>query len=369
MPKRHIIFIGGFLGAGKTTLLFEAAKRLAARGNRAGLITNDQAPELVDTVFLQKTGSEVTEVSGSCFCCNFPGMVKAINSLADRSVNVILAEPVGSCTDLSATIIQPLKDKKGGDVSLAPMSVLVDPKRLSGILDGKSAGLHDSSAYIFRKQLEEADFILLSKVDTLDAATVAGLTARLAKAYPMAKIFAVSSKQGTELDAWLDAVMTQTGVAGGHILTEVDYDVYAEGEAVLGWLNATYELTSAQPTDWKVFAERLLGALSSEFDAMSATVGHVKLAVTSGAAIVTANLVGTRETLEIHGEAFQGKSARLTLNARAQMSPGQLEAAVCGQMAKVCASAVTAQTVALRCLSPGYPNPTYRYDKVVPRLG
>jgi len=317
---------------------------------------------------LQKTGSDVSEVSGSCFCCNFPGMVGAIESLASKSANVILAEPVGSCTDLSATIIQPLKDKKGGDVSLAPLSVLVAPERLRGILDGNSAGLHDSSAYIFRKQLEEADFILLSKVDTLDIAAVSDLTARLATAYPKAKVFAVSSKSGTGLDTWLDAVMTEKAVSGSHILTEVDYDVYAEGEAVLGWLNASYVLTSesGEKMDWKTFAGNLLDALGSEFDAMDAAVGHVKLAVTSCCGnLVTANLVGTRETLEVHGEGSIGTGAKLTLNARAQMSSEQLETIVHEQMAKVCSSAIKAQVVALRCLSPGYPTPTFRYDKVV----
>jgi G3E family GTPase len=329
-----------------------------------GLITNDQAPELVDTTFLRTTGSEVTEVSGSCFCCNFPGLVNAINALTIESkAEVILAEPVGSCTDLSATIIQPLKDKKGGDVSVAPLSVLVDPKRLHGILDGNSAGLHDSSAYIFRKQLEEADFILLSKTDTLDEKTLAELGVRLASAYPQAEVLAISATSGAGLDIWLDAVMTRADT-GTHVI-EVDYDTYAEGEAVLGWLNATYNLTSAQPTDWKAFAEKLLDALSKEFDAMSAAVGHVKLAITSGASLVTMNLVGTRETLEVHGGAMQGTTATLTLNARVQMTPGQLESIVREQMAKTCGSAITAQCVALRCLSPGYPAPTYRYDSVV----
>ena len=365
MRTQRILFVGGFLGAGKTTLMFEAAKRLTANGTRTGLITNDQASELVDTTFLRATGSEVTEVSGSCFCCNFPGLVNAITMLTTGAgAEVILAEPVGSCTDLSATILQPLKDKKGGDVSVAPLSVLVDPKRLAGILDGNSAGLHDSSAYIFRKQLEEADFILLSKADTLDEKTLAELGVRLASAYPQAEVFVVSAKSGTGLDAWLDAVMTRMD-SGTLLLAEVDYDTYAEGEAVLGWLNATYALTSAQAADWNAFAENLLGALSTEFDTLSAAVGHVKLAVTSGDSLVTMNLVGTRETLEIHGAALPGTAATLTLNARVQMTPEQLESIVCEQMAKACGTAVTAQTVALRCLSPGYPNPTYRYRAVV----
>ena len=363
MSTQCIIFVGGFLGAGKTTLMFEAAKRLAANGKRTGLITNDQAPELVDTAFLRTTGSKVTEVSGNCFCCNFPGLVGAINTLADEvKVEIILAEPVGSCTDLSATIIQPLKDKKGGELRVAPLSVLVDPKRLQGILDGNSAGLHDSSAYIFRKQLEEADFILLSKADTLSEKELSEMGVRLASAFPKAEVFMVSARQGTGLDAWLEAVTTRTG-AGTH-LVDVDYDVYAEGEAVLGWLNATYTLTSDSATDWTAFAKNLLDALSRMFDVLPAAVGHVKLAVASGTSLATLNLTGTRETLEVHGTATPSTAATLTLNARVQMTPEQLEAIVREQMAKMCGMSITAHPVALRCLSPGYPTPTYRYDTV-----
>lgn len=51
MSPTRIIFVGGFLGAGKTTLLWRAAELLARRGKRVGLITNDQAPDLVDTKF------------------------------------------------------------------------------------------------------------------------------------------------------------------------------------------------------------------------------------------------------------------------------------------------------------------------------
>ncbi len=55
--KTKLILVGGFLGAGKTTLLWEAARRLGAAGQAVGLITNDQAPDLVDTAFLSRSGA------------------------------------------------------------------------------------------------------------------------------------------------------------------------------------------------------------------------------------------------------------------------------------------------------------------------
>ena len=110
MHPAKLIFVGGFLGAGKTTLIAEAARRLAGRGLRVGLITNDQAAGLVDTHNLRHQGLNVQEVAGGCFCCRFEDLIAAADSLAGRlQPDVLLGEPVGSCTDISATVLQPLK--------------------------------------------------------------------------------------------------------------------------------------------------------------------------------------------------------------------------------------------------------------------
>jgi Ni2+-binding GTPase involved in maturation of urease and hydrogenase len=364
MNRARIIIVGGFLGAGKTTLLYAAATHLARAGKRVGLITNDQAPELVDTVFLQKTGSAVREVSGSCFCCNFPGLAQAITALTVESgAELILAEPVGSCTDLSATILQPLKDQRAGEIALAPLSVLVDPERLSSIISGQSAGLHSSSAYIFRKQLEEADFIVIAKADQYASAERDAVCQRVKSAYPQAQIFVVSAQDGTGIAAWLDAV--QRPAPAGQRLAEVDYDIYAEGEAVLGWFNATYALTHAVGCDWAHFAQHLLSRFNRRFSAQGIAVGHVKLAIAAGDGLVVANLVGTCERLAAYSGAAVGQAATLTLNARVQMLPSELEGAVKEVLADVCGSTCQATAKAFACLRPGRPNPTYQYTRVV----
>ena len=116
-------------------------------------------------------------------------------------------------------------------------------------------------------------------------------------------IFTVSAKTGEGLDAWLDEVTTRSDA--GHHIAEVDYDVYAEGEAVLGWLNATITLRG-EPTDWNVFAEKLLSGLSRRFDGMDASVGHVKLMVEAGDSFLIGNLTGKVDTLSIRGPAGTG---------------------------------------------------------------
>ena len=131
MASTRLILVGGFLGAGKTSLLVQAAARFSRQGKRVGLVANDQAADLVDTELLKETGSAVEEVAGGCFCCRFPDMIAAMQRLVhDTHADVLIGEPVGSCTDLSATVLQPLKSVHRHQFDLAPFSVLVDGKQV-----------------------------------------------------------------------------------------------------------------------------------------------------------------------------------------------------------------------------------------------
>ncbi len=135
---------------------------------------------------------------------------------------------------------------------------MADPVRLADILDGGTAKLHSSAAYIFRKQIEEADIVVINKIDQLTSSDLAALKTRVAQGCPGATVFMLSANTGEGVDAWLDEVTRRSDA--GRRLAEVDYDVYAEGEAVLGWLNATIALRG-QPTEWNVFTGRLLKGL------------------------------------------------------------------------------------------------------------
>ena len=53
-------------------------------------------------------------MAGSCFCCNFNALTSTVERLGEGQLpDVILAEPVGSCTDLVATVIRPLTEVYG----------------------------------------------------------------------------------------------------------------------------------------------------------------------------------------------------------------------------------------------------------------
>src|SRR3984893_10388505 len=176
MQRLRFVMVGGFLGAGKTTTLARLARHYLGRGQKVGLVTNDQAQDLVDTTSLRSQGFPVEEVSGACFCCRFDDLVGKVGQLqAGERPDVILAEPVGSCTDLVATVVQPLRDLYGDRFEVAPYAVLFKPSQGLRILRNETGtGFSPKAAYIFRKQLEEADAIVINRIDELSGDALAG---------------------------------------------------------------------------------------------------------------------------------------------------------------------------------------------------
>src|SRR5438445_1303688 len=178
MKRLRFIMIGGFLGAGKTTAMARLAPHYMNRGERVGLVTNDQAQDLVDTNSLRAQGFAVEEVAGACFCCRFDDLVGKVGKLQeDERPDVILAEPVGSCTDLVATVVQPLRDLYAERFEVAPYPVLFKPSHGLKILRGDPrSGFSPKAAYIFKKQLEEADAVVINRVDEISPEALGELT-------------------------------------------------------------------------------------------------------------------------------------------------------------------------------------------------
>ena len=159
---------------------------------------------------------------------------------------MILAEPVGSCTDLVATVVQPLKDLYGERFEVAPYPVLFKPSHGLRILRNEAgAGFSPKAAYIFRKQLEEADAIVINRIDEMTPAERAGAgRAWWRRNIPGVPVLQMSAKTGAGLRGADRAARPARGSFGRKIL-DIDYDIYAEGEAELGWLNSSVHVERA----------------------------------------------------------------------------------------------------------------------------
>ena len=362
--------IGGFLGAGKTTAVGKLAARLTAQGLRVGLITNDQGRNLVDTAMLRSQGFATEEISGGCFCCRFNSLVEAAHRLTEQSrPQVFIAEPVGSCTDLVATVTYPLRRLYGDDFTVAPVSVLVDPVRALRVFGLEEGGsFSEKVLYIYLKQLEEADLIVISKCDLLDEARLASLRAAIAARLPGKEILAVSPRDGINLDTWFARIASEEQAAGKAMV--VDYAVYADGEALLGWLNCTVLLSAKKAFDADRFLKELAGEVQTRLRAEGAEVAHLKMTLSPEGGvgeIGVVNLVRNDFVPELSMSLEEPvEEGQLIINLRAEAAPALLGRVV-RQSVEGAASAVPgldAQLDHLEHFRPGKPTPTHRFEGV-----
>ncbi len=366
MKLLRFIMIGGFLGAGKTTTLARLARFYLDRGQKVGLVTNDQAQDLVDTTSLRSQGFPVEEVPGACFCCRFNDLVERVELLeANERPDVILAEPVGSCTDLVATVVQPLKDLYGSRFQVAPYPVLFKPSHGLRILKSEeNSGFSPKAAYIFRKQLEEADAIVLNRLDELNPDSVNELTDLVRATFPETPLLRMSAKTGLGFDA-LTELIDQEGNFGRKIL-DIDYDVYAEGEAELGWLNSSIRVVAD-----KLFSvdDFLLDTIARLRDALQdlGEVAHLKAIGLSDVSFGVANLVSSFSPPELSLPARGAvKELDLIVNARAAVDPELLAEQVRRAVTEVCAAHASSPAFhTMQSFRPGRPQPTHRYASAV----
>jgi G3E family GTPase len=363
MKRLRFVMVGGFLGAGKTTTLARLARHCMARGQKVGIVTNDQAEQLVDTTSLRAQGFPVEEVAGACFCCRFDDLVGRVGQLErDSRPDVILAEPVGSCTDLVATVAQPLKDLYGDRFQVAPYAVLFKPAHGFKILRGEAgAGFSPKAAYIFHKQLEEADAIVINRLDELSAAQVDELEELVEHAFPGTPVLGMSAKTGQGFEA-LAALLDQDGNFGRKIL-DIDYDTYAAGEAELGWLNASVMVEADADLDVDEFLLAVLSGLGRALEQQGAEVAHLKAIGLGGTTFGVANLVSSASRPELSlPSRSRLRSLELIVNARVAVDPVVLEELVRRVVPEACASrGGRADFRTMQSFRPGRPQPTHRY--------
>ncbi len=366
MSKTRFVLIGGFLGAGKTTLIGQLARRYMADGQRVGIITNDQADDLVDTQNLRSQGFDVGEVAGACFCCSFDELVATADRLAgEEAPDVILAEPVGSCTDLVATVILPLQQLLGDRFELAPFGVLLKPSHgrlILGDQRSQRSGFSPQAEYIFRKQLEEADYLMIGRKDQLKDAEIDALRAALADVAPGVPIVAVSPREGDGVDEVLGYI--ESPMAAGQRLLEIDYDLYADGEAELGWVNlSAHVATERQAVDLDLLASDLVGGIGEQIVEQGGQIAHLKVSVLGGDAQAVANVVSNDSGVDVGLLASRQVTGNLQLivNARVAIDPAALETA-CRKTLQSVATAyhLRVDSVTAFSLRPGRPTPTHR---------
>jgi G3E family GTPase len=353
-----LILTGGFLGSGKTTAIVQACQHLMANGKRVAVITNDQGDQQVDSAYTRSLGINTREVSNGCFCCRYDDLDAHLRSLAvEDQPQIVFAESVGTCTDLVATIAKPFQLLKP-DMNVV-ISVFADASLLTSLIEGRSSFLDESVRYIYKKQLEEADVIVLNKIDLLTEQQITSAHSVIQSEYPEKVIVPQNSLRNDDVLAWID-LMDQFASRENRNSLTVDYGVYGDGEAQLAWLDKRIIIKSPLGNGGYL-ARYIIRSIFNQLKQQQLTIGHLKFFVQTHqwSNKISFTTASTSADFKINEENIQELS--LLINARVQTDPTSLQMLIDGVIKGVEESeGCTIVTEKHSAFSPGFPTPTHR---------
>jgi G3E family GTPase len=177
--KSEVFIISGFLGAGKTTLL----KRVLAWESDLSetvVLVNEFGDVGIDGSLLKEAGSDVVELTGGCICCS----LKADLNLTLKSVRQrfnprqIFIETTGVADP--SMVIDAFNDPEL-DAQMHIVKVVT-------VLDIELWEARECFGPVFFKQLQQADLILLNKIDTVHERKVPRFLKEIHQSMPQAQV-------------------------------------------------------------------------------------------------------------------------------------------------------------------------------------
>ena len=329
MSSTRLLVLGGYLGAGKTTLAVNLAKTLkSAHDKSVAIITNDQGDVLVDTEYSKDAGIDTREIMGGCFCKNFDEFVSSARTLVTTGKpNIIIAEPIGSSTNLMSSVVSPMRSMYPDEFSVAPFCVVVDCVRALDILAKDKERTVDTVDLIPAHQIRDAEIIILTKTDLVDRETIDRIRVEIDEILPGCRMVETSSRDLRNIDKIVDIILSEEMSVKAPIAE--DNRGFAMEKAKLGWYSGTYDITPTDDLDMYSISTDMMKMVASEYGADS--IVHVKVMLESETVACKMSLVQKEMQVDgIEGGRYMTTPGRLVLNARVISPPKRLEEAMRG---------------------------------------
>ena len=162
--RAKLLLLTGFLGSGKTTLL---KRILSWETDLSGtvVLVNEFGKVGIDGAILRRAGSDVIELTSGCVCCSLKAeLAQTLRDVCDRfTPKRILLEATGIAEPEAVASI--LKDEG--------LKQRMEIHKIITVLDIKFWIGREVFGPFFMNQIEQADLILLNKVDLVDENEVA----------------------------------------------------------------------------------------------------------------------------------------------------------------------------------------------------
>jgi len=352
-----LYLVGGFLGSGKTTAIVNASQHLIKKDQHVAVITNDQGDQQVDSAFVKSFGIPAAEVANGCFCCNYDQLDKHIHSfIKNIQPDIIFAESVGSCTDLVATVAKPVvREMPGCSVVI---SVFADATLFLSLFEGKANFISENVHYIYKKQLEEADVLVINKIDLLYPGEIAEIKKHLQNEFPEKTILYQNTFEENNIEKWMKVLEQFEPLDRASL--DIDYDLYADGEAQLAWLDESITIVSSQKNA-AMIASEIISKIDLDIKENRLTVGHLKFFIETGSLKKKISITSSLPLSFSWPEEKDSVQAHLLINARVETEPEVLQQIVnytLKQMVQKHDCNIMVEKWS--AFKPGYPKPLHR---------
>ncbi len=357
--KLHLL--SGFLGSGKTTAIQNAANFLLQKDVRAGVITNDQGTRLVDGDFFKSLELPGEQVVNSCFCCNYNDLDSKIETLVKTyNVDTIFAESAGSCTDVVATIFNPLSQFR--PQLQVTVSTFADANLLYDFLKDNKGFFDEDVKYIYFKQIEEAGVIVVSKTDLISKQQLRELKQIMQENYRDKIVHYQNSFDTNNIQEWLKLLNDFKPETALQSLN-IDYDIYASGEAKLAWLDQEIEVYSVDNNAIENTV-CLINSIFNKIKEKNYNIGHLKFLINEDTKVSFTSATPVTYAYKVKSQ--KAATATLLINARVQITPETLSSIVTTAIEEEeRKSSCKIFIKSLSSFKPGYPKPTYRIPNTI----
>ena len=216
---RKFAVFSGFLGSGKTTTMMALTRHYSEHYGKAAMISNDlgEGVLLADHRLAQLGGCRALQISDECICFCHDVLTEKLEACYAEGCDLVVSDIPGFGVGAQEHVYHGLSDSFPGQFELAPFTVLIEPRNLRLLREGKSGDM----GHILDAQLKEADLIVLSKCELMEERESEEGLRWLAEHYPWTEQIAVSAKTGEGLDE-LCLAMRDGKASMRH--PEIDYD-------------------------------------------------------------------------------------------------------------------------------------------------
>jgi hypothetical protein len=199
--------------------------------------------------------------------------------------------------------------------------VFVDAELIAAVIEERASFLSESIKYIFKKQIEEADILIVNKKDRLSTDAHQFVKKFLSAQYPEKTLLLQNSLNISDLEDWIR--MCSEFAPTPRASLQIDYDTYGQGERELAWGDYIINI-KGQYGQSVTATEYFIGNIFERIQRQHLFIGHLKFFIQTPLESKKISFTAMSTSRNIRLQVSPADRVEIIVNARIQCSPAML---------------------------------------------